>query len=143
LCSYGEKSSGTKHVHGNRKFKISDDLTYITLKLNKQKIQLNLPKHLHNNIKQQLKLIYKHQLFDDIPILYKIDKDYVYISVNEQIIYNNQYKSISNRVMSIDMNPNYIGWSIIDWISESDFNIIKSGVISIKKLNDYEKDLKN
>ena len=45
--------------------------------------------------------------------------------------------------MSIDMNPNYIGWSIIDWKSESDFNIIKSGVISIKKLNDYDQSLKN
>ena len=42
--------------------------------------------------------------------------------------------------MSIDMNPNYIGWSIIDWTSESKFNIIKSGLISIKQLND--KDLK-
>jgi hypothetical protein len=125
-------------VHGNIKFKLSDDLTYITLKLNKQKIQLNLPKHLHNNIKQQLKTIYKHQLLDDIPILYKIDKDYVYISIDEIIFKTNQYKQISNRVMSIDMNPNYIGWSIIDWKSESDFNIINSGVISIKKLNDYD-----
>ena len=143
LCSYGEKSSGTKHVHGNRKFKLSDDLTYITLKLNKQKIQLNLPKQLHNNIKQQLKLIYKHQLLDDISILYKIDTEYVYISVDEIIFKTNQYKQITNRVMSIDMNPNYIGWSIIDWKSESDFNIIKSGVISIKKLNDYDQSLKN
>ena len=42
--------------------------------------------------------------------------------------------------MSIDMNPNYIGWSIIDWKSESEFNIVKSGLISIKQLND--KDLK-
>ena len=142
LCSYGEKSSGTKHVHGNRKFKLSDDLTYISLKLNKQKIQLNLPKQLHNNVKQQLKLVYKHQLLDDISILYKIDKDYVYISVDEIIFKTNQCKQITNRVMSIDMNPNYIGWSIIDWKSESDFNIIKSGVISIKKLNDYENDLK-
>ncbi|MBO6273682.1 hypothetical protein J6O48_13035 [bacterium] len=38
------------------------------------------------------------------------------------------------------MNPNYIGWSIIDWKSESEFNIVKSGLISIKQLND--KDLK-
>ena len=40
--------------------------------------------------------------------------------------------------MSIDMNPNYIGWSIIDWKSESEFNIVKSGLISIKKLNDKD-----
>ena len=44
--------------------------------------------------------------------------------------------------MSIDMNPNYIGWSIIDWKSESEFNIVKSGLISIKKLNDKDLQLK-
>ena len=44
--------------------------------------------------------------------------------------------------MSIDMNPNYIGWSIIDWKSESEFNIVKSGVISIKQLNDKDLNLK-
>ena len=44
--------------------------------------------------------------------------------------------------MSIDMNPNYIGWSIIDWKSDSKFNIIKSGLISIKQLNDKELSLK-
>ena len=38
--------------------------------------------------------------------------------------------------MSIDMNPNYIGWSIIDWKSESEFQIIKTGIYSIKNLND-------
>jgi len=44
--------------------------------------------------------------------------------------------------MSIDMNPNYIGWSIIDWKSDTEFNIIKSGLISIKQLNDKELKLK-
>jgi hypothetical protein len=44
--------------------------------------------------------------------------------------------------MSIDMNPNYIGWTIIDWKSESEFNIIKSGLISIKQLNDKDLNLK-
>jgi hypothetical protein len=30
------------------------------------------------------------------------------------------------------MNPNYIGWSIIDWKSESEFKVVKSGIYSIK-----------
>ena len=142
LCSYGERKSGTKAVHGNRKFKLSDDLSYIILKLNKQKIILNLPGKLHNNIKSQLRLIYNHQLLDDIPITYKIDREYIYITVDEKI-YNINYHYIDNRIMSIDMNPNYIGWSIVDWKSESDFNIIKSGIISIKQLNDYDNSLNN
>ena len=41
------------------------------------------------------------------------------------------------------MNPNYIGWSIVDWKSESEFDVIKTGVYSIKKLNDKDFSLKN
>ena len=36
------------------------------------------------------------------------------------------------------MNPNYIGWSIVDWKSSSVFRIVKEGIISIKELNDYD-----
>ena len=43
----------------------------------------------------------------------------------------------------MDLNPNYIGWSIVDWKSESEFDVIKSGVYSIKKLNDKDFSLKN
>jgi len=40
------------------------------------------------------------------------------------------------------MNPNYIGWSIVDWKSESEFKVIKSGIYSIKDLNDKDFNLK-
>ena len=145
LCSYGEKKSGTKSVHGNRKFKLSDDLTFITLKLKERKIKINLPKYLHYNIKYILKNIYKHQILDDTPITYKIDYNYVYIQFDESIILskNNNLNKIQNRVLSLDLNPNYIGWSIVDWTSENEFNVIKSGVYSIKKLNDKDFDLNN
>ena len=145
LCSYGEKKSGTKSVHGNRKFKLSDDLTFITLKLKERKIKINLPKYLHSNIKYILKHIYTHQILDDVAITYKIDYNYVYIQFDESIILNknNNLNKIQNRVLSLDLNPNYIGWSIVDWKSENKFNVIKSGVYSIKKLNDKDFNLKN
>ena len=145
LCSYGEKKSGTKSVHGNRKFKLSDDLIFITLKLKERKIKINLPKYLHSNIKYILKKIYKHQILDDTPITYKIDYNYVYIQFDESIILNknNNLNKIQNRVLSLDLNPNYIGWSIVDWKSESEFNVVKSGVYSIKNLNDKDFALKN
>ena len=85
-----------------------------------------------------LKKLYLKQEQHQIKIAYKLDLEYIYICFEETDIVNIEYQVISNRVMSIDMNPNYIGWSIIDWKSESDFNIIKSDVISIKKLNDYD-----
>ena len=145
LCSYGEKKSGTKSVHGNRKFKLSDDLTFIILKLKERKIKINLPKYLHSNIKYILKHIYKHQILDDVAITYKIDYNYLYIQFDESIILNknNNLDKIQNRVLSLDLNPNYIGWSIVDWKSESEFNVVKSGVYSIKNLNDKNFNFKN
>ena len=38
--------------------------------------------------------------------------------------------------MSIDLNPNYLGWSIVDWYSSSDYKIIDAGFYSLKELND-------
>jgi len=40
------------------------------------------------------------------------------------------------------MNPNYIGWSIVDWKSSLEFKVVKSGIYSIKDLNDKDFDLK-
>ena len=39
------------------------------------------------------------------------------------------------------MNPNYIGWSIVDWKSSSEFEVIESGVYSFKKFSDLYKQL--
>lgn len=39
------------------------------------------------------------------------------------------------------MNPNYIGWSIVDWKSSSEFNVINSGVYSTKQFSDEYKNL--
>lgn len=144
LTSYGEKASGTKSVHGNRKFKLSEDISYITLKLKDRKIQLNLPNKLHQNIKTQLINIYKHQLLDDIAITYKVDLNYVYIQFDEELVLQKKQKlvQIKNRVLAVDLNPNYIGWSIVDWKSENQFNVIKSGIYSIKELNDIDFSLK-
>ena len=140
LYSIGEIVN--KSVKANRKFHIEQDLTSIIFKPNKQtKLQLNLIGV--GNRLNILKKLYLKQEQRQIKIAYKLDLEYIYICFEETDIVNIEYQVISNRVMSIDMNPNYIGWSIIDWKSESDFNIIKSDVISIKKLNDYDQSLKD
>ena len=140
LYSIGEIVN--KSVKANRKFHIEQDLTSIIFKPNKQtKLQLNLIGV--GNRLNILKKLYLKQEQHQIKIAYKLDLEYIYICFEETDIVNIEYQVISNRVMSIDMNPNYIGWSIIDWKSESDFNIIKSDVISIKKLNDYDQSLKD
>ena len=143
LCSYGEQKSGTKFVHGNRKFKLNSELTQISLKLKNQKVILNLQQINSTNLLYILSKIYKHQILDDTPIQYKLSEDFIYISFDESVILKQKESfKVHNRVLGIDMNPNYIGWSIVDWKSENEFDVIKSGVYSFKDINDKECEFK-
>ena len=134
LCSVGERKSGTKSVHGNRKFKLSDDLSFVMFKASNKKIKLNLCK-LKPSYKTKLVEIYKHQVLDDIPITYKLDLNYVYITVDENIFSEKQAKQIKDRVFAVDLNPNYVGWSVVDWVGSDNFKVVTSGVVSIKEIN--------
>lgn len=138
ITCYGEQSSITKSVHGNRKFKLDENLECIYLKVGKSKIKLIIPKQKRNR-QRDLSLVYKHQCLDDMPITYRLSKDYVYINIDETVLYDtyNTYQ-IKNRVLALDLNPNYIGCSIVDWKSEDDFNVVFTKTYSIKTLNDKE-----
>ena len=131
-----------KSVKGNRKFHIEQDLENIIFKPNKL-TKINLQLIGLNKRKQILSKLYQKQERKEIKIAYKLDLEYIYIIFEETDIYNYDTKFIKNRVLALDLNPNYIGWSIVDWKSESEFNVIKSGVYSIKKLNDKDFNLKN
>ena len=131
-----------KSVKGNRKFHIEQDLENIIFKPNKL-IKINLQLIGLNKRKQILSKLYQKQERKEIKIAYKLDLEYIYIIFEETDIYNYDTKFIKNRVLALDLNPNYIGWSIVDWKSESEFDVIKTGVYSIKKLNDKDFSLKN
>ena len=130
---------------GNPKFHLSQDLSYIKFTQGRGPtnfIKLNLPK-LRPNYKKLLSKLFILQERKAIPITYKLDLDYVYIIFDEEKLYQ-EYKQIKqkeNRILGIDLNPNYIGWSIVDWIDESNYKVIKTGVYSLKSLNDKDNDL--
>ena len=126
---------------GNQKFKLTEDLNIVFKPTRNQNILLELNNYL--NYKHILKQLYQLGLQKQICITYKLDQNYVYISFDEQELQTYKLQQINNRVLGIDMNPNYIGWSIVDWKSESEFKVIKSGIYSIKGLNDKDFNLKN
>ena len=131
------------HYHGNRKFRIQDDLKRILFKPNKKtKIYLALPS-LKKNYKKILKKLCEHAEIDDMPITFSIDQEYVRISFEESKVFEKKdAKQKKNRVLAIDLNPNYIGWSVVDWKSERDFEVVKAGCYSFKSLNDKQFALK-
>lgn len=131
-----------KSVKGNRKFHIEQDLENVIFKPNKL-TKINLQLICLNKRKQILSMLYKKQERKEIKIAYKLDLEYIYIIFEETDIYNYETKFIKNRVLALDLNPNYIGWSIVDWKAESEFDVIKTGIYSIKKLNDKDFNLKN
>lgn len=137
---YGEAT----HYHGNRKFRIQDDLKSILFKPSKKvHINLMLPS-LKKGYRKILNKLVKHAEVDDMPLTFGLDQDYVYISFEEAKLFDKKDDLMSkkNRVLAIDMNPNYIGWSVVDWINERDFKIVKSGCYSFKTLNDKQFALK-
>lgn len=135
LYSIGEIVN--KCVKANRYFHIEQDLETILFKPDKStRIFLNLIGL--GKRKTILKTLYKKQEQHQIKITYKLDLNYVYICFDETEVQNYKTEQIENRIFSIDLNPNYIGWSIIDWKSSSDFSLIKSGIISIKQINDKD-----
>ena len=132
LCSMGDS-----RCNGNRLFRLSEDCYSVIFSPTiKNRIHLNLI-GVGNRIKI-LQKVYINQQLKDTPITYKLDKKYIYISFDEMILSEKIFKPISNRIFSIDMNPNYVGWSVVDWKSSDEFNVINSGTISLKNINDVE-----
>ena len=130
-------SIGEANQAGNRMFKLKSGniVTFQPDKLHHIDLELvGLRKHRQNIISVLTELVKQRK----VTLSYKLSSEYVWISYDEKIVSNIETPKIKNRVFAIDMNPNYVGWSIVDWKSSSDFRIVKEGVISIKELNDYD-----
>jgi IS605 OrfB family transposase len=138
-------SIGTaKPYKGNQKFRISEDLTKVIFQPKcKEKYELTLI-GITKGYKEILSKLYNLQQLKELPITYKLTSSHVYISFEEEKLYKDEFNfsKIKDRYCALDLNPNYIGYSIIDWTSSSDFKIIDSGVYSFKELNYIYKTLK-
>ncbi len=133
-------SVGESNQKGNRLFQIIDSTT-ILFKPNKNiHIQLHLQSIGKNNI-QKLNKLKELQEQKAVSLTYQLDKNYVYITYDNSIFEHYEYSLKSNRVLAIDLNPNYIGWSVTDWRGDYTFHLVDSGMFSLKPLNDFNNSL--
>jgi len=142
LYSIGESSN--KSVKANRKFYLNQELDKIIFKPERNiKIELTLPK-LKPNYLRIFSQLYQLQEDKKTSITYKINQKYIYITFDEKDLSKNKIDNnvVNNRILSFDLNPNYIGWSVVDWQDENKFDVIDSGVYSIKLINDKEHEFK-
>jgi IS605 OrfB family transposase len=78
-----------------------------------------------------------------ISVSYKLSQDFVYITFDLlKVKQVSKHNVIKDRIFAIDMNPNYLGWSVIDWTDSDHYEIVDSGYISFKPLNDIEYEFK-
>ena len=130
-------SIGEADKLGNRMFRLKPGniLTFQPDRLHHIDLELvGLRKHRQIIISKLIELANQKK----VTITYKLSSEYVWISYDEKLVTNIETPKIKNRVFAVDMNPNYVGWSIVDWKSSSNFRIVKEGIISIKELNDYD-----
>lgn len=129
-------SIGEANHRANRLFDILDNQT-IVFKLNKyQHFELKLQQVGSKRLKELDKLK-ELQNTKQVAITYKLDLDYVYLTFDYNLLKTYSYKVNRNRVLAIDLNPNSVGWSVVDWLNGYRYNVIQSGTFSLKPLNDY------
>ena len=133
---------GAAYNKGNCKFQILSENEILFKPAKKEHFVLQL-KNVGKNYQKKLKALILEQEKCSIPITYKLDLEYVYLTFDESAINKvNIRPKLKDRIFSIDLNPNYIGWTVVDWKSEKNHKLIKSGLLSLKPLNDYENSLK-
>lgn len=113
----GIYSQGETQKCGNRKFKLDIANNKIIFKFSQKKhIDLSLPK-LHKNYLYELLSLEEQgkQKLSNFSVELKLDK--ICITFDDSKIYYSNYQGKENVVAGIDMNPNYIGFSISKYIN--------------------------
>lgn len=134
-------SVGECNYKGNRKFSIVTENHIIFKPTRNEHFLLEI----NPSRNYQKYLIQLSQLAEEkkIPIDFKLDLNYIYISFDLNKLKNERkiVNKIKDRYFAIDMNPNYVGYTIIDWIDGQNYKIVDKGAISLKDLNDLDNSL--
>ena len=128
-------SVGCKNHKGNRL--INFDLTH-------NRIEYKPSSSIHKEIqfcpvKKKLadELAKVQELTDQkkMPVTVKFTDKHLFLTYDESLIYNEAYKGLKhNRVLGIDMNPNYIGVSVIEFDNHDEFRVLHKEVYDLSRL---------
>lgn len=127
---------GEKLLHGNRMFDF--DLVNSKLIFKSSKYvhkEIIFPK-LRNNLKREFAEL--QRLIDEkqITVTIKLTNEYVWIIYDESLLNCKKYKDLKyNRVLGLDLNPNYIGLSVLSFYESNKFRVLHKRVFDLSNLN--------
>ena len=135
-------SVGESPQKGNRKFSIITE-NHIIFKPTREEhflLEINPNKNYQKYLLELSNLASQKKISID----FKLDTEYVYVSFDLNKLKSEKIISdkVKDRYFAIDMNPNYVGYTVIDWIDGQNYKIIDKGAISLKDLNDFDDSLK-
>ena len=109
-------------------------LTFKMFKNEKTEIEVCLPRG------KQLKELLKMQELTEqkqITVTISFNNEFIWISFNESLLkLEEEFRDLKkNRVLGLDLNPNYIGLSILEFDKNNEFKILHKQVFDFTKLN--------
>lgn len=137
LFSEGECTKNAT-FNSNRLFKIDIINQQIIYKRNRNEhIILKIKEKLSIKRLRLLESLYLTMENRLSPVSFRIKDDNLYISYNESIVESyRKFKDLKqNRVLGIDLNPNYIGLSILEFNDKDEFKVIHKRVFDLSDLN--------
>ena len=132
-------SEGEINFKGNRLFKIDIKNQQIIYKRSRNEhISLFIKEKLSDKRKRILENLYLTMENKVSPISFRIKNDNLYIFYDESIVESyRKFKDLKqNRILGIDLNPNYIGLSILEFNNKDEFKVIHKRVFDISELNE-------
>lgn len=128
-------SQGEKQHKGNRLFSFDLDNQRIIYKPNKERhVEIKFCP-MRKKIANELSLVQDLAEHNKITVSVKLSDKYVWLTYDETLISDERYKKLKpRRVLGIDMNPNYIGMSIIEFNKNDEFTILHKQVFDLSKL---------
>ena len=126
---------GEKNCKGNRLFDFDFENCRIIFKLSRKDHRIWNYKVPHKKIKNDLLKLHELRNLRQITITVSLTKSHICLTFDETKIANCNFKDLKkNRVLGIDMNPNYIGLSILEFDNRDNFSILSKQVFDLSKL---------
>ena len=129
-------SVGEAQYEGNRYFSLDiiSNNRIIFKPRASEKYFLSLPK-LRKNMKDSLYSLERLANEKNIPITYSLNKGFIFISYDEAFLKKEttNYPK-NNRILGIDLNPDNIGISILEFEKDSSFKILATDLFEFKAL---------
>ena len=135
----GVYSEGDYMHYGNQLFQIDiENYSVVYKRKRNEHIVLNLCEKLSDKRKRILELLYLTMRNKQSPVSFRIKNDNLYITYDETVVENfKKFKDLkSNRILGIDLNPNYIGLSVLEFNDKDEFKIIHKRVYDLSNLNE-------